>query len=294
MDALIIALAVGAIAWAGFQSIQLGSGGAFQHWQASLRRHQESDLHRSGVATQLTKFFHEFRRHRKPASTWRSLAVADIVQESPDTKSFLLVDPSGDRLPSFAPGQHLLVESPSGPLPTLRRCYSLSHGPGKGYYQFTVKKKALGSVESSLSTRLHQQLAIGELIRVKGPQGTFTSDAIGKTPVVLIAAGVGITPMISMLEGILEKQPNASVWLFYQVRDAEHEIFGSKLRKISQKYTQFHLRIFHSRSTENAIRDEVTFRGKFGVGHIHHEIRSLAPHFFMCGPEEWMRQIQKV
>jgi len=290
MDAILIVLAVAAMAWAGFQSIHIGGASLLQYWQSALSRSRSAETRQSAIVTQLKRSQVEFRNSKQPPSVWRTLVVADIVRESSDSKTFVFVDPSGDRLPSFLPGQHLLVESPAKGFPILRRCYSLSHGPGIGLYQITVKRKEVGTVETSMSHRLHDHVAIGDLIRVRGPQGNFTSALAGQSPVVLMAAGIGITPMLSMLEGLVAERPNSSIWLYYQVRDASQEVFGERLRQIARKYSHFQLRIFHSRSNSSEARKGDVFSGKFGPVHIHREIGSEAPHFFMCGPDAWMKR----
>lgn len=297
MDLLLIALSLGGLTWVGFQTIHLGSGDALQRFQAASRRRQETRNLKDQVESEVQHSFLRYRRASRPPSLWRSLAVADIVQQSSDAKTFLLIDPAGDKLPSFLPGQHLLVES-SGPGSQLRRCYSLSLGPGKGFYQITVKRKADGHRDHSLSVRLHDEVRIGQILKVKGPQGNFFLDPLAKTPVVLLAAGIGITPMLSMLEGILDQSPTTSVWLFYQVRNSKQEAFGQRLRELSKKYSQFRLFIYHSQPDREGMHLGKVQAGKLTMGDVQAELGSVLPQFYMCGPDAWMHacvdQLQQI
>jgi len=150
----------------------------------------------------------------------RLLEVSEIIQESKDAVSIYLTSADGSELPDFRPGQHLIVERPATAGSISRsRCYTLSNGPKQKNWRITVRRQASIDNPDSFSAWVHRELRVGDQLRVRGPRGSFTLDkADALKPVVLVAAGVGITPMASMLHDELSYDRSRSKWLFYQVR----------------------------------------------------------------------------
>ncbi len=291
MEPLLICIASIGILWVSFQALHAGSSQAFQ-WAYQWSRHQQRTIaHRQGVLDQV-RTLAEARFATHPVRfDWQSLVVADIVQESTDCKSFVLLDPSGDLLPGFRPGQHVLVERPNDKYPALRRCYSLSNGPHQGFYRITVKAVEHGTVQDSMSQWMHSCVSIGDTLRIKGPQGHFCLDETESSPVVLLSAGVGITPSISMLERLTHSHPQRETWLFYQVRDHLHQPFARRLESIAQNHRRFHLHVYQSRPDSSASRSQSTAPGKFKATDIlSHSIPADAL-FYLCGPEPWMEEL---
>lgn len=300
-DSASIVLAGGGLAWTSYQFVRALAVDRTTYWRAKRRFNDQERARRRGIEERVTSIYESSYRKATPHSNWRSLVVADIVQESVDCKSFVLLDPSGDLLPSFHAGQHLLVEcQPEGRSPE-RRCYSLSNGPGAGYYQITIKRQlptqqhnrsAEGNQPFFMSQWMHDNIRIGSSLRVKGPSGKFTDELAGESPVVLLAAGIGITPMISMLESIQQKSPTRSIWLFYQVQDNQHEPFGARLREIARGNKHLQLFFFHSKFDPNgATNKRGIFPGKFRGEHVEKVVQSDRCHFFLCGPNAWMESM---
>ena len=288
MELFLLYIATIGIVWVSFQALQAGSAQAFQFAYQWNRHHQRTMAHRQGVLEQVQSLAQTRFAHHPVRFEWQTLVVADIVQESDDCKSFVLIDPSGELLPGFLAGQHLLVERPAGKYPALRRCYSLSNGPHQGFYRMTIKAVEHGTIANSLSQWMHSCVSVGDTLRVKGPQGHFFLDSSDRSPVVLLSAGVGITPSISILEDLIQHQPHRESWLFYQVRDHLHEPFAKRLNSIAHGNKRFHLHVFHSRPVATSNRSPNITTGKFTSSDILRCSISLDAHFYLCGPEAWM------
>ncbi len=146
----------------------------------------------------------------------RSMVVVGKVAESADVTSFELAPRDGNPLPEFEPGQHLPIEvNIAGQ--RHGRTYSLSAAPHPSRYRLSIKRDAQGLV----SRFLHDQLQIGDSLSVSDPAGEFTLDS-GRRPVVLLSAGVGVTPMMSMLAQLVRKADERPVWFIHGASDGEH------------------------------------------------------------------------
>lgn len=181
-------------------------------------------------------------------------------------------------LVDFLPGQHLTFE-----LPIVRdgkkitRRYSLSDCPGKEYYRISVKRARAPRPEPGEkqtipdgvgSTYFHDEIepvsdaSFAGRIQVACPEGTFHLDPHESRPVVLIGGGVGITPMLSMFNAILEKNESREVWLFYCVRDAgENILFDEGMLpprwKELVERDNIHLHVYYSGLGENELPADV-------------------------------------
>ncbi|SDT63908.1 pyridoxamine 5'-phosphate oxidase family protein [Pseudomonas granadensis] len=127
---------------------------------------------------------------------WRPLRVAKIEAESRHIRSIYLEPVDGAGLPVFLAGQHLPLRfTLDGEVHI--RTYSLSSAPSDGFYRISVKREGL------VSSHLHQQIQVGDVLEARAPQGHFTVAPLARRPLVLLAAGVGITPLLSMLREVV-------------------------------------------------------------------------------------------
>jgi ferredoxin-NADP reductase/predicted pyridoxine 5'-phosphate oxidase superfamily flavin-nucleotide-binding protein len=127
---------------------------------------------------------------------WRPLRVAKIEEESRSIRSIYLEPADGVGLPVFLAGQHLPLRfTIDGEVHI--RTYSLSSAPSDGFYRISVKREGL------ISSHLHEQIRVGDVLEARAPQGHFTVAPLEHRPLVLLAAGVGITPLLSMLREVV-------------------------------------------------------------------------------------------
>jgi nitric oxide dioxygenase len=155
---------------------------------------------------------------------WREMEVAAREAVSADAVAFTLKPLEGQPVPAFVAGQYLSVALPIPELGlTQVRQYSLSNKPGEAGLRITVKRVAAADTRPAglVSNRLHETLQVGDLLRVGPPAGDFQLHD-GATPVVLISAGVGITPMVSILNQLATHQPGRPVVFAYAASSAAH------------------------------------------------------------------------
>ncbi len=217
---------------------------------------------------------------------FESYYVDRIIRESTTIKSFYLKRVDGKELDTYLPGQFVTVQvQPNNGKEILTRNYTLSDAPGKDYYRLTIKREEHGKV----SQHFHDILNPWDRIKMSKPTGNFyLSNATGK-PVVLLSGGVGITPMISMLEYILKQQDARPVYFIHSSLNMKVQPFSKWLRHIATKMDNVHLTISH------------TFPGaseKKGLDHDHKGLLSkeyletILPQgkaeFYLCGPIGFM------
>jgi ferredoxin-NADP reductase len=208
-----------------------------------------------------------------------------------------LVPEDGQSLPSYLPGQYLTVRVaiPGEERPAVRS-YSLSDASKSDYYRLTIKRIASRSgdqiaASGLVSTYLHGGLAIGDRIEAKAPSGTFTIDvAQHDRPVVLIGGGIGITPLISMLNSIVAAGSPRETWLLYGVRSDRDYIMRTHLKAIASAHQNIHLHIFYSRPSHE-MEGPGVHSGRIDLGAMQRLIPSNAYDFYVCGPPSMMASI---
>ncbi|GLY42832.1 hemin transporter [Amycolatopsis sp. NBRC 101858] len=158
-----------------------------------------------------------------PADHWRRWRVAKRLDETVDVVSFTLVPDDDTTVPDFLPGQYVsvAVDLPDGRRQP--RQYSLSQGPGRGSLRLTVRRVRGrdGTPDGAVSTHLHDHLTEDETLLLGPPAGetTLTSD---DDPVLLVSAGIGITPMAAMLDHLARAQPTRRIVLAHADRSPAH------------------------------------------------------------------------
>lgn len=163
---------------------------------------------------------------------WRPLRVAKIEMESRNIRSIYLEPNDGAGLPVFQAGQHLPLRfTLDGEVHI--RTYSLSSAPSDGFYRVSVKR------EGRISTHLHEQIRVGDVLEARAPQGHFTVAPLERRPLVLLAAGVGITPLLSMLREVvyqgLRTRRIRPTWLVQSSRSLAEQPFRQELDRLLEE-----------------------------------------------------------
>ena len=235
----------------------------------------------------------------KPAAGWdgwRELQVVHRAYEDAAATicSFYLQAVDDGDLPPFLPGQYLTFKAPPDADGKARtRCYSLSDiGDGRRY-RISVKRvpwDAQAGTPMPVSVAFHEQLQVGSRLQARAPMGRFTLDTASNRPVVLIAGGIGITPLLSMLQWLLANQPKRPVHLFYGARNAREMAFRTVIEDWAARYPQFqrHL-LFDSPEPGDSelpgVRD-----GRFiTVELLKRELPYGPAQFYLCGPNAMMQ-----
>ncbi len=220
---------------------------------------------------------------------FRNFRVARRHAESSTIVSFYLEPEDGGELPEFEPGQFLTfrlhIEGEAVPI---IRTYTLSEAPGRSYYRVSIKKEARGLA----SRHFHERVKKGSQLEVMMPSGLFHLDRQSDVPVALISGGVGITPMLAMLDFIVERQPQRQVWFLHSARNGAEHAFGKIVRNLAAQHANVHAHICYSRPLpEDEPNRDFDTAGRIDIPLI----ASLLPNndfeFYLCGPTGFMKAI---
>ncbi len=212
------------------------------------------------------------------------LRVASVVEETHDVRTFRLVATDGGPLPFEAkPGQYLnLALTIDGK--RVRRSYTLASSPNRrDHCEITVKRAPDGYASKHLHDTVHE----GDRLSVSAPAGRFVFDGDGAKQVVLLAGGVGITPLMSMVRYLTERAWDGEIHLVFAVRRANDVIFREELDGLVRRHPNLHVMVTLSQEP-----DESDWSGE--RGHISEELlRRVVPTLaagpvYLCGPDPMM------
>lgn len=212
--------------------------------------------------------------------------------------SFYLVPEDGQPLPPFLPGQYLTfrldIPMETGGAAQVVRCYSLSDAPRPDCYRVSIKRTPppLGShvPPGRSSTYFHDHVAVGSILQVRAPTGHFHVDR-SDAPIVLIGGGIGITPMLSMLNWCLTGQPGREIWLFYGVRNGREMMMKPHLLELAARHQNFHLRLCFSDPLPEDIDGEYLHQGRIAVNLLRMQLPFKPCHFYICGPTNMLESL---
>jgi glycine betaine catabolism B len=175
------------------------------------------------------------------SNSWSgTLLVAKIFDETPNVKTFRLTDPAGGKLPfNYLPGQFITVMVAPNGLP-VKRSYTIASSPTKrDYCEITVKHEARGTVSHYLNTRVHE----GELLQLTGPSGKFTFTGEEADSIVLVAGGVGVTPLMSVVRYLTDRSWKGDIFFFFACWSEENIIFREEIEYLEKRYPNLRVTI---------------------------------------------------
>ncbi len=226
-----------------------------------------------------------------------------VVEDSAGSVcSFYLTPSDGQPLPAYKPGQYLtfnleIPDPAGGPPRSLVRCYSLSDRPRQDVYRISVKRVPAPPGRPDLppgavSNYLHDHIGEGTRLAVRAPAGHFHAIEEGELPIVLIAGGIGITPLLAILNTLAHWSDPREVWLFYGVRDGSEHIMKNHLDALRVGHPQLHLHVCYAQPRPG---DELG-RDYLHTGYL--DIRLLREtlpfgryEFYLCGPPAMMESL---
>jgi ferredoxin-NADP reductase/MOSC domain-containing protein YiiM/ferredoxin len=224
-----------------------------------------------------------------PPPAWRGfrpLRVAAIQLESADVRSFVLESEDRVPLPSPLAGQFLVFKLQLDPnAPPVLRSYSMSGAPGAGTYRISVKR-----AEGVGSRFFHDHIHVGDLLQVSAPRGSFTL-AEGENPIVLLSAGIGATPVLSMLYSLV---PNArrEVWWCYGARNSSEHPFAAEARKLLEDLPNSHSCIAYSHpGAADQPGKDYDASGHLTLSLLQTFHLPQAADFYLCGPPAFLTKL---
>ena len=223
---------------------------------------------------------------------WRDFAVESTRPESEVIRSFVLVPMDGRGVMRHRPGQYLtftLDEVPGAG--RLKRNYSISSAPDDRTYRITVKREASPDVPPGLASNwLHDRAGPGTVLKVAPPAGEFFLDEKDDGPAVLLSGGVGLTPMMSMLESIVRSGSGRPVWYVHGAENGRVHAMGAHARELAAQAPNVTVRTFYNvpGPSDVAGRD-YDERGLISADQLARDIAMEDVTYYLCGPRPFLR-----
>ena len=271
-------------------------------WQQIAYRRQHDQLTLDVMRERIAE---AKKRRSENALAWngyRKFVVERKRQEAEGICSFYLVAHDRKPLPTFKPGQYLTfrLSIPGREKPVIR-CYSLSDSPHPDQFRVTIKRvgsppDAPSAPPGLVSNYFHEQLAEGDILDVQAPRGHFFLEPEHERPAVLIAGGVGVTPLLSMINSIVATRSAREVLFFYGVRNRAEHAFKDRLEEVLEQHANIRLVVAYSKPTaedeQNEGRD-YHHNGRVDIELIKSYLQSTNYQFYICGPPAMMETLNK-
>ncbi len=249
-----------------------------------------------GVAAEVASSEHSWPGLRK-------FRIQRKVRECQGVCSFYLAPHDGKPLPSFKPGQYLtfhlnIPEQGANAGKKVIRCYSLSDSPNSsGQYRVTIKNLLQPPDQPNVppgmvSGFFHEHLEEGAILDVEAPRGNFYLEMSERRPVVLIAGGIGITPLLSMLNAVVASESRLETWLFLGVRNGNEFLFKEHLERIADENENIRLHVCYSEPEDGDVEgSDYCHKGWVSVDLFRQQLPSNNYDFYICGPGPMMDSI---
>lgn len=242
------------------------------------------------------RLYHDAATAKGGWSGWRAFKVGRKVVESDEITSFYLRPADGGSVPHYLPGQYLSVRVAVPELGMMQpRQYSLSNAPGSSELRISVKREAANSTAPAgmVSNVLHNNIHEGDLLDVAPPMGDFFLHQERTTPVVLISAGVGITPLLAMLDHLLQQDSPRQIRFVHACRHGGVHAFKQHVANLSAEYPQLHSLIHYETPRDNdQAGQDYQYSGRIELAAIADSVLLPQADYYLCGPLPFM-QAQK-
>lgn len=227
-------------------------------------------------------------------SSFKEFRVIRKERESTNITSFYLMPVDGATLPLFLPGQYITVRVSTPCGNTTMRNYSLSDKPGLPYLRISVKRESgaeAATPDGYVSNMLHRSIEINDVIEVAPPCGEFFLDVSEKhqRPLVLIAAGIGITPLYSMLRSALASMPNLPIILIHAVLNETVQPFKAVFDELAAMHSNLTVHYRYSEAGASDTHNSDT--GLVDAALIKHLVSEPDADYFCCGPKPFMAHV---
>jgi len=255
-------------------------------WQSSFQAMLQQDLSSKTAAGNPGLAYEE----QAPAwQGFRQMRVAQIRKESESVTSFVLVSIDGAPLPAFRAGQFVVLRLLIDPnkVPVLRS-YSLSDLSAADHLRISVKSELNGIGSSFLCNRVRE----GDVLDVSAPRGSFTLRP-GQSPVVLLSAGVGATPVMAMLHALAAERSQREIWWIYGTRNRGDHPFAEESRSLLKQLSRGRGYIVYSRPAANdQVGADFDAPGHIDTALLERIGVSESSDFYLCGPTSFLQNMR--
>src|SRR6516165_9944720 len=226
-----------------------------------------------------------------PPPAWagfRPLQVSDKKRESSNVTSLTLEPTDGQPLQAALPGQFIVLRLKTTPeAPALLRTYSLSGVSSEHRYRISVKRET----DRGAGAYIETQVKLGDVLEVSAPRGNFTLGP-GDAPVVLLSAGIGITPVLTMLQALAAGASSREVWWIYGARNGSEHPFAAETRALLKALPRGHSHIrYSSPRPEDRLAVDFDAPGRLDMHAIEEFGAPRDVDFYVCGPSAFMNDL---
>ena len=271
-------------------------------WRNALRvrgerRKNEIDL---GLLQTELEMMRDLRQKRSdsalPWNGFRKFLVSKRTMESKDVCSFYLTPHDQKRLSTFLPGQYLTFQLDiAGSARPVVRCYSLSDGPRPDGYRVSIKRIPAANKEVApgvVSSHFHDNVNEGDILDVKAPSGKFYLDPDATENVVLIGGGIGVTPVLAMLNTLIGLGSTRQIWFFYGLRNRAEHVMKEQLETIAREHPNVFLYVCYSKpEPEDELNRDYNYEGRVSVDLFKKVLPSNNFDYYICGPGPLMQSM---
>ena len=220
---------------------------------------------------------------------FRQMRVANIHKESDSVTSFILSPIDGKLMPVCQAGQFVVLRLPVDPgKPPVLRSYSLSGLPAADHFRISVKRELNGIGSSFLCNRARE----GDVLDVSAPRGSFTLLA-SQEPVVLLSAGVGATPVMSMLHSLAAEKSEQEIWWIYGARNRAEHPFAEESRSLLKQLSRGRAYIVYSKPAAiDRVGTDFDAAGHIDAALMEKIGVSQSSDFYLCGPPSFLQNMR--
>lgn len=226
-------------------------------------------------------------------SGWRDFVVASTKQESEIIRSFVLLPMDGGPVLQHRPGQYLTFTLNLPDVGEIKRNYSISSGPEDRTYRITVKREAWPGLPPGIASNwLHDQARDGTVLKVAPPAGDFYLDESGIGPVVLLSGGVGLTPMVSMLEAIVRSGSGRPTWFVHGAENGRVHAMREHVRALAGGAQGVTLRTFYNKPESADVQGrDYDEPGFITADWLAQNTPMKEAVYYLCGPRPFLRAL---
>lgn len=228
---------------------------------------------------------------------FRDFIVDKKVEESEVITSFYLKPKDGQAIASYEAGQYVTLRADiEGERYKHIRHYSLSDTPGKDYYRISVKREDAdkGQPAGIVSNYLHQTIQTGDVLQFSAPAGDFVLTPSDK-PIVLLSGGIGITPLLSMINTLAEGQFKQDITFIHATQNSDVHAFKEHVAHLADKHDHIHSFVVYDSPTEEDKRlQQFDKEGFVELDWLQSILLSNDAEFYLCGPLPFLQAMVRL
>jgi ferredoxin-NADP reductase/MOSC domain-containing protein YiiM/ferredoxin len=225
-----------------------------------------------------------------PPPAWRGfrpLRISRKLRESGNVISLQLEPTDGEPIAATLPGQFVVLRLEPKSAPELVRSYSLSGTPGASRYRVSIKREAHGAAGAYVD----DELKVGDIVHTSAARGDFTLRP-GDAPVVLLSAGIGVTPVLAMLHALAAEASTREIWWLYGTRNGREHPFAEETRGLLKALAHHHSYVCYSApDPEDRPNADFDGAGRLNMRALQELNLPRNGDFYICGPSTFMSDL---